>query len=127
MNKAMRERTFHDKIKGCVDIDHTKIEQYFTELLKKQGLDVKILRAWIHFMMPGSDHEAGHKHEDDIGVYYLQAPKNSGNLRFDDLNSEIEPEEDQFIIVPALTTHSMLENKSTGIRVAMGFPFEVLN
>ena len=65
-------------------------------------------------------------HAQDIGVYYLQAPKNSGNLRFDETNKIIEPIDGKFVIIPKLTVHSMAENKSNGIRLAMGFPFEVI-
>lgn len=127
MNHEMDARTFTHPNKGCVDIDYKKVEPFLLKLLQSKGIEGKILRAWIHFMAPGSNHNSGHTHAKDIGVYYLQAPKNCGNLRFDGTNEIIEPAEGKFVIIPKLTVHSMAENKSDGVRLAMGFPFEVIN
>ncbi len=123
MVEQMNVRTFHDKIKGCVDIDHTKIEPFFKKLLLKKGLDITIDKAWIHFMAPGSDHRHGHEHSHDTGVYYLQIPENSGLLHFNKTKEFITPEEDMLVVVPKLITHSMTENKSNGVRIAMAFAF----
>ena len=124
MNKEMKIRDFPDKIKGCVDIDHTKIEPFFMTLLERLDQNGKITRAWIHFMTPGSDHDTGHNHQTDTGVYYLQTAKNTSKLRFPDLDIEIEPYDGLFVIVPAKEIHAMTENKSDGIRLTLAFCIE---
>ena len=124
MNKEMKIHNFPDKIKGCVDIDHTKIEPFFTELLKKLSMNGKITRAWIHFMAPSSDHDTGHNHQTDTGVYYLQVSKNTSKLRFPNLDIEIEPHEGLFVVIPAKEIHAMTENKSNETRLTLAFSFE---
>ena len=127
MNKEMKVRSFPDKIKGCVDIDHKEIEEYFTALLKRNGLDIKIKRAWIHFMAPKANHSAGHDHDVNVAVVYLQIPKDSGNLKLIDINRTIIPEENMLVVIPRLAKHSMSTNNSDGMRLAMGFTFDTSN
>lgn len=124
MNREMKVRDFPDKIKGCVDIDYTKIEPFFTGLLKKLDMSGKITRAWIHFMASGSDHDTGHNHQTDTGVYYLQTTKNTSKLRFPNLDIEIEPHDGLFVVVPAKEIHAMTENKSNETRLTLAFSIE---
>ena len=75
-------------------------------------------------MKPGADHNAGHNHQTDTGVYYLQAPKNCSKLIFPNLGIEIEPHDGLFVVVPAKEIHLMTENKSDEIRLALAFCIE---
>ncbi|MBI1663093.1 MAG: hypothetical protein IS860_06325 [Nitrosopumilus sp.] len=43
---------------------------------------------------------------------------------FDKLHQEFEPKENQFLIVPAETWHSISENKSKDLRIALAFTIE---
>ncbi len=101
-----------------------ELDPFFLDLIKRWGLGNKILNPRVHFMLPDADHQAGHNHSTDTGIYYLQIPKNSGNLVFPNLNIEIEPHEGLFLVVPAKEIHTITENKSDGIRLALAFCIE---
>jgi len=100
------------------------VDDFFLHLIKRYNLGTKITNPRMHFMKPGADHNTGHNHQTDTGVYYLQTPKNCSKLIFPDLGIEIEPHEGLFIVVPAREIHAMTENKSDGIRLALAFNIE---
>ena len=100
------------------------LDPFFLDLIKKNKLGNKITNSRVHFMKPKAHHKDGHNHETATGVYYLQTPKNSGNLIFPNLDIEIEPHEGLFIVVPAKETHAITENTSNEIRLALAFCIE---
>ncbi len=100
-----------------------RIQKMMEPIFKKLKLDVKITQAWVHIMTPGADHTT-HNHELATGVLYLIAPKNSGNLYFDDFGITIPIEEDLFVLVPAKEKHSITKNKSKEIRITLAMAME---
>ena len=122
INHEIEKKDFPDKIKGCVDINPDMIPNGVLNTLEKLGYNREITRAWIHFMDPGSDHASGHIHEHDTAVVYLQTYEGSGDLKFNDSNEILHPENDMLAIVPALENHSMTTNESPFRRLAMAFP-----
>jgi len=114
---------FPDKSKSDMKLPVKDLD-FFLNLIKEHKLGTKLIEAWVNFMMPSTDHLAGHIHPYATGVYYLLSPKNSGNLKFPDMNLEIEPRENLFLVVPKAVTHSITENKSNGLRISLAFFFE---
>lgn len=113
------ENTYYvDPNKKFIYLEPTRVQENFKEIFFKMGKNYKIIAAWIHVLSPGYSYNP-HKHEMDTGVYYLKAPVGSGNLVLDDLDVEITPEEDKFVIVPANVNHSIKENKSKELRIAL--------
>lgn len=100
-----------------------RIQKMMEPIFKKLKLDVKITQAWVHIMAPGADHTT-HNHEHDTGVLYLVAPKNSGNLYFDDFGITVPIEEDLFVLVDAKVKHSITKNKSKDMRITLAFAME---
>ncbi len=124
MLKARDSGIFGNVNKSTLYIDKNMVQELINPLFEKLGISRKVKSAWTHYMEPGSDQAAGHNHPLDVGVYYLQVNENSGDLRFNNLKIDIHPEVEMFVIVPATEIHSMLENKSNIIRIALGMELE---
>jgi len=120
MLAKIKEGNFTDLTKDTLYIEIGLVQKIMKPIFDKLKINFIVNSAWIHFMMPGSNQDAGHNHPFDVGVYYLQVNEKSGNLFFNNLDIEITPEVGLFVIVPAKEIHSMLENKSNEIRIAMG-------
>lgn len=120
MFAEIKKGVFTDPTRGTTYIDSQMVQKIMQPIFDKIKINYTVISAWIHFMLPGSNHELGHNHAVDIGVYYLKVTETSGNLFFNNLNIEITPEVGLFLIVPATEIHSMLENKSNQIRIALG-------
>lgn len=103
--------------------ENDRIQKIMEPIFNELKLDVKIIQAWVHIMAPGADHTT-HNHEHDTGVLYLIAPKNSGNLYFDDFGITIPIEEDLFVLVPAKEKHSITKNKSKEMRITLAMAME---
>ena len=63
-----------------------------------------------------------HPHSHYSGVYYVRAPKNSGNLYFDD-SYEIIPEEGMLYMWESHLEHGVNKNKTNKDRVSISFNF----
>lgn len=100
------------------------LDSFFTELIKSLNLGKKITHVRVHYVKPGGDHATGHNHGKDTGVFYLQVPKDSGNLVFPKLGVTIVPEVNHFVVVPAEEVHAITENKSDEIRLALAFDID---
>ncbi len=114
----IENKFFSDPHKQFIYLEPSRVQDNFQELFFRMGKNYKVTAAWIHVLSPGYGYDP-HQHEMDTGVYYLKAPKNSGNLVLDDLNVEITPEEDMFVIVPGGTHHSIKTNNSKELRIAL--------
>ena len=126
MNKQILEFNWLDSTKGNFDIDVKEIDYFFVPLIKDIfDLHVRIKRAWLHFMKNGASHSS-HEHVEPTAVYYLQVPKNSGNLILHNIKETIVPKENDFLIVPALAKHSITENKSDRIRIVLAMLLEFM-
>ena len=55
------------------------------------------------------------------GVYYIKAPKNSGDIVFPHIKQQITPQDNMMIIFDGSTRHSVKENLSDEERVAVSF------
>ena len=134
--KIENKQDFIDEIRHMLDtgsfIDPQRIFFYFKidrtqkmmePIFQKLNLNVKITQAWVHIMAPGATHTT-HNHEHETGVLYLIAPKNCGNLYFDDFGITIHIEEDLFVLVPAKEKHSITKNKSKEMRIALAMAME---
>jgi len=120
MLDKIKAGNFTDLTKDTMYIGKDMIQKIMKPIFDKLKINYIVNSAWIHFMMPGSNQDTGHNHPEDVGVYYIQVNEKSGNLFFNNLNIEITPKVGLFVIVPAEEIHSMLENKSNEIRIAMG-------
>jgi uncharacterized protein (TIGR02466 family) len=103
--------------------------------LAENILNVKNLHAgyWFNYMPPGATTTL-HTHDDDdellSGVYYVNAPKDSGNLIiYDDSDKihrqtiEITPETGAFIFFKPDIRHEVSRNNSTEHRLSIGMNF----
>jgi len=124
MFEKMQQGAFGDSLKSTMYIDADMVQEIMQPIFDKLKTNYIIKSAWMHYMMPGANHESGHNHSTDVGVYYLQVSPTSGDLLFNDLKIQITPEVGLFLIVPAKEIHSMLENKSDIVRIAMGMEIE---
>lgn len=55
------------------------------------------------------------------GVYYIKAPKNSGDLTFPQLKQRITPKDGMMVIFDGATRHGVEENLSDEERIAVSF------
>ena len=100
-------------------------------LAAKQFLNLsRSLRGgfWFNAMYPG--HATGaHTHDDDdeclSGVYYITAPKDSGNLVLHAAEGAftLAPKAGRFVFFPPNMSHEVTENKSTEFRLSVGMNF----
>ncbi len=119
----VERENFIDSTRKFLYFENDRIQKMMEPIFKKLKLDVKITQAWVHIMTPGADHTT-HNHELATGVLYLIAPKNSGNLYFDDFGITIPIEEDLFVLVPAKEKHSITKNKSKEMRITLAMAME---
>jgi len=81
---------------------------------------------WLNKMLAG-DMTTRHRHDDDdevlSGVYYITAPKNSGNLILYAANEtiEIEPMAGKLVLFSPSLEHEVRQNCSTTARLSIGF------
>ncbi len=108
------------------------------------GKEFTFINAWINVSPPGS-YNGKHIHPGSTfsGVFYLQVPKNSGNIifsaspyRVEEINAlgqeeknkyklwndwEYEPEVDSLILFPSTLCHEVSQNKSQRDRISVVF------
>ena len=100
----------------------------------RQITGVNELRAgfWFNAMPPGSDTTL-HRHDDDdellSAVYYISAPKDSGNLIIHeaDQRHEITPAAGDFVFFGPDVPHEVSQNNSDNERLSIGINFGPLN
>lgn len=120
------------------DLDHLPelkpvLEQatvYASILLGKPAQSLK-RDFWINEMAPGQTTSTHDHDEDNIllsAVYYIYAPKNSGNLIIHDERffTEFEPADGIFVFFAPTVMHSVSENLSNENRLSMGMNFSLM-
>ena len=81
---------------------------------------------WFNIANPGeSTGVHNHKKKSKVsGVFYLQIPKNSGNLNFKSERSEIfelKPKTGKLVLFPSKLNHFVTKNKSDEQRISLAF------
>lgn len=110
----------------------TVATEYAEQILNKKNIRTGY---WFNFMPPGSVTTA-HRHDDYdellSGVYYLDAPENSGNLVLQEKtatgeleNVEITPQAGLFVFFKPDVVHEVTENRSGENRLSIGMNFGV--
>jgi hypothetical protein len=81
---------------------------------------------WLNIMQPG-DRTYPHSHDeaDELlsGVYYIDAPPNSGRLLLvrGAQHAEVQPRVGMFVFFPPEVTHEVTHNESDRSRISIGF------
>ena len=92
---------------------------------------MKNVGFWFNHMPPGS-RTGLHDHKKNAfmsGVFYLDVPKNSGNLFFQNKTQEeleIKSESGKMLLFPPGIKHRVSENKSSGNRISLAFNLHTL-
>jgi hypothetical protein len=120
-----------DKIGLCY-LDPEFVQNIFGPMiLDTFNLDVKITRAWGHFMREGGERPV-HQHNSQVSfLYYLVIPENSAMIYFPkyDGNEQNEyhvPAENDLWIFPHMIEHGITTHKTKEIRWAIAGECELL-
>tara|TARA_R100000406_G_scaffold16774_1_gene10472 strand:- start:142 stop:705 length:564 start_codon:yes stop_codon:yes gene_type:complete len=111
----------------------------------KKAFDAKLDNFWINENLPNSyNQEHVHPYTDFSGVYYLEVPKNSGNIYFkkydmiktnlsylfndSDFYTEffIENKKNQFFLFSSDFIHGVYLNKSKKPRISISFNISII-
>jgi Putative 2OG-Fe(II) oxygenase len=106
------------------------IEQAIKYVAEILAIDAKKLQCgfWFNSMQPG-DVTQPHTHDDDdelmSGVYYIEVPKNSGQLIIGVAghHSVVEPEAGKYVFFKPNVIHEVTENQSAAHRLSIGMNF----
>ncbi len=85
---------------------------------------------WFNLMLPGHVTQP-HTHDDDdeylSGVYYINAPENSGDLllNIESESIQVHPQAGKFVFFPPDISHQVTENKSNDERLSVGMNFGI--
>ncbi len=98
-----------------------RMEPFFADM----GIKGTVKRIWVHFMRKGSNRII-HEHTHDTGLLYLVIPPGSGKLKIHKKPDDeiIEPIEDNFLILPKNTSHSITQHNSEIDRLAMAMDIQ---
>jgi hypothetical protein len=123
MIEDMKNVLVPEKGKGDMKIPLDQLDPFFTDLIVKNNLGTEILKAWVHYIMPGADQAFGHTHPNDTAVFYLEIPENSGDLVFPESGERVVPKANLFAVVPKNTNHLIEKNESICPRITLAFAF----
>lgn len=94
--------------------------------------NLKLHQSWINVVSPGGFQDM-HTHDftDVVGCFYIDVPKNSGNIQLAPLveyaeykeRETIEPYPGMYAIFPGYILHRVTYNKSNSHRVSLAFNF----
>lgn len=106
------------------------IEQAIKYVAEILAIDAVKLQCgfWFNSMQPG-DVTQPHTHDDDdelmSGVYYIEVPKNSGQLIIGVAghHSVVEPEAGKYVFFKPNVIHEVTENLSAAHRLSIGMNF----
>ena len=131
-----------------IDLQINSINNFIQEYCLKKNNEWNVKGIWFN-INPKHSYNNLHTHSDcDFSaVYYLQVPKNSGSIIFEnpnpvmlnhkffqnqfdynEINSnsyEIEPEEDMLILFPSYLPHRVQQNLSDKDRISLSFNISV--
>jgi hypothetical protein len=112
------------KGRGDMKIPLDQLDPFFTDLIVDNKLGTKILKAWVHYMEPGTETNGGHIHGTDTAVFYLQVKEGTGVLRLIDSDEIVVPKTNLFAVVPKGENHAITKNESDETRITLAFSFE---
>ena len=116
----MRKKSYQPDAKiGLLFLDTERINRLFQPYFKILGVDVKVVKAWFHFMIKGGERTTPHTHGNQTALYYLQIPENSAEMFFEKTGETIKPIEDDFFIFDGNMKHGITEHQSDKIRLAI--------
>lgn len=95
------------------------IDRNFQGVFKELKIAPRVVDAWLNAFPVGHSSMAGHNHANEVWIYYLNVPKNSGNLILVDQDTEYEPKENDLVVIPKGQNHKVTENKSDGFRISL--------
>ena len=116
----------HFAIDTAINIYSEELKPHETLMIPHDLLGYEKNEFWFNAAKPGESTEI-HNHNGKAflsGVFYLQAPKSSGNIHFilrDGNEYTIEPEEGKLILFPAELDHFVPKNFSNDIRISIAF------
>lgn len=119
--QASIDHHFYNKAKKQIifaKVPSDIIDRNFGPIFKEKKISPRVKDAWISAFPIGQDSISGHKHVDEVWVYYLNTPENCGELILDK-QTTITPHEGDLVIIPKGTNHQVTENKSDGYRISL--------
>ena len=119
----MTDWNMHDK--PGFDTLEKQVKTICNFLSKKyynRALNARVSDMWGMIYKKG-EYAIEHDHWPTLwsGVYYIKAPKNSGDIVFPHIKQQITPQDNMMIIFDGSTRHSVKENLSDEERVAVSF------
>ena len=98
------------------------ISNFLSKKYYNRELEPRISDMWGMIYKKG-EYAIEHDHWPTLwsGVYYIKAPKNSGDIVFPHIKQQITPQDNMMIIFDGSTRHSVKENLSDEERVAVSF------
>ena len=114
----MSDKPGFDKLKSLV----LDITGYLSKMYYNRKINPRVCDMWGMIYKKG-DYAIVHDHWPALwsGVYYLKAPKDSGNLYFPQIKQSIEPKDKQMIIFEGKTRHGVRESLTDEKRIAVSF------
>ena len=107
----------------------SKLKEYIFPIISfiskkyyNRQLNARLSDMWGMIYRKG-DHAIVHDHWPALwsGVYYLKAPKKSGDLYFPQLKQSFEPQDNMLVLFSGNTRHGVKENLSDEERIAVSF------
>lgn len=141
--QSVRNLYEHEFIKPLMDFIPICIFQTMVEMnVDLSKSKITISKMWTNVNRPGS-YNKSHQHNDSFisGVYYLDVPKDSGNIYFEDprnlwcllqasytendsfsrMEVEYEPKDGMIILFPSYLSHRVDINNSNSDRISISF------
>tara|TARA_A100000172_G_C3033356_1_gene107556 strand:- start:257 stop:769 length:513 start_codon:yes stop_codon:yes gene_type:complete len=115
------------------------INEMTDSFYKTTGLTIKLCKKWSHIHHKNMSTNMHDHYPDDISsVFYISAPKGSGNIVFYPNwfthqrysrgdTSSFTPEVGKFLIFPGTLDHAVMRNHSDEPRISLVFNFNILN
>lgn len=110
---------------GLWEIDLEWAKNTFEPVMKENGFNLVVTRAWVHFMERGGFRQTHQHNAIKTGLYYVTVPEGSAKMILDDTNTVFEPVEGDFYILPCMISHSVTEHQSDERRWAIAFDCEL--
>ena len=127
--KRISKATLRSNVLGWQSEQYTSFEtiqwaeDFFKNCMSIANLQNPLQHVWFNINPNGSFHKwHSHGSATVVGVFYIQVPKNSGNIEFRGLiKDSIEPANGMMLIFPSGVNHQVLKNNSTEDRITMAF------
>ena len=129
-----------DVVKNFYDKIYKDVLEYIKLYNLKDNLNLGFSKPWINIKPPGSFNWSHHHHGIFSFVYYMDVPKNSGDILFESphkcsflkygfdmfnsinsLTHTITPEKNMLLMFPGELWHRVMPNKSKQSRISVSF------